>query len=68
MSFPFLPPYQYPTGNYAKVLRREDQATQQITRGSEDKMINSDQDPISFCETIFSKKIPIYFRQTQVSL
>lgn len=46
---------------------RESQAMQQITRGSDDKMINSAQDPIPFCKTIFSKKPLIYFRQTQIS-
>lgn len=49
-----------------RLLMKEDQAMQQITRGSDEKMINSDQDPISFCENL-KQKTPVDFRQTQVN-
>lgn len=46
---------------------RQDQAMQQITRGSEEKIINSDQDAISFCKAIFSKKTQYILDRLQLA-
>lgn len=41
-SFPCLPPSQCLTGDYSKAFNKRNQAMQQITRRSDNKMINSD--------------------------